>query len=165
MIKIISILERNPSGIFILTSCYFWFINGQYILVIGLSIWGINPHLCFSPILTDFQVNTFKGEPIHYPNRFSFKVSILSFRSKPVILKKNSMPIYHKLGSIPPKRHTIFEKPGGGIYYEQLLERWDLTGWPPCYTIFTGPHRSKALVPQGTLHLPSPSNETLHPEF
>lgn len=31
------------------------------------------------------------------------------------------MPIYHKLGTIPPKRHTIFEKPGGGFYYEQLF--------------------------------------------
>jgi homogentisate 1,2-dioxygenase len=31
------------------------------------------------------------------------------------------MPIYHKLGKIPPKRHTIFEKPNGGIYYEQLF--------------------------------------------
>jgi homogentisate 1,2-dioxygenase len=31
------------------------------------------------------------------------------------------MPIYHKLGQIPPKRHTIFEKPGGGLYYEQLF--------------------------------------------
>lgn len=31
------------------------------------------------------------------------------------------MPIYHKLGNIPPKRHTIFEKPGGGLYYEQLF--------------------------------------------
>lgn len=31
------------------------------------------------------------------------------------------MPIYHKLGIIPPKRHTIFEKPGGGFYYEQLF--------------------------------------------
>ena len=31
------------------------------------------------------------------------------------------MPIYHKLGKIPPKRHTIFEKPGGGLYYEQLF--------------------------------------------
>jgi homogentisate 1,2-dioxygenase len=32
------------------------------------------------------------------------------------------MPIYHKLGKIPPKRHTIFEKPDGkGIYYEQLF--------------------------------------------
>ena len=31
------------------------------------------------------------------------------------------MPIYHKLGQLPQKRHTIFEKPGGGIYYEQLF--------------------------------------------
>lgn len=31
------------------------------------------------------------------------------------------MPIYHKLGKLPPKRHTIFEKPGGGLYYEQLF--------------------------------------------
>ena len=31
------------------------------------------------------------------------------------------MPIYHKLGIIPSKRHTIFEKPGGGFYYEQLF--------------------------------------------
>lgn len=32
------------------------------------------------------------------------------------------MPIYHKLGEIPPKRHTQFEKPnGGGLYYEQLF--------------------------------------------
>lgn len=31
------------------------------------------------------------------------------------------MPIYHKLGKIPQKRHTIFEKPGGGLYYEQLF--------------------------------------------
>ncbi len=32
------------------------------------------------------------------------------------------MPIYHKLGKIPPKRHTQFEKPnGGGLYYEELF--------------------------------------------
>lgn len=31
------------------------------------------------------------------------------------------MPIYHTLGNIPPKRHTIFEKPPGGLYYEQLF--------------------------------------------
>ena len=31
------------------------------------------------------------------------------------------MPIYHQLGSIPHKRHTVFEKPNGGIYYEQLF--------------------------------------------
>ncbi|MFC4218809.1 homogentisate 1,2-dioxygenase [Flagellimonas marina] len=31
------------------------------------------------------------------------------------------MPIYHKLGKIPQKRHTQFEKPKGGLYYEQLF--------------------------------------------
>ena len=31
------------------------------------------------------------------------------------------MPIYHKLGKLPEKRHTIFEKPDGGLYHEQLF--------------------------------------------
>ncbi len=31
------------------------------------------------------------------------------------------MPIYHRLGRIPHKRHTVFEKPDGGLYYEQLF--------------------------------------------
>ncbi|WP_281988932.1 homogentisate 1,2-dioxygenase [Aquimarina aggregata] len=31
------------------------------------------------------------------------------------------MPFYHTLGSIPPKRHTIFKKPDGNLYYEQLF--------------------------------------------
>ncbi len=31
------------------------------------------------------------------------------------------MPIYHKLGKIPPKRHTIFKSEKGNHYYEQLF--------------------------------------------
>lgn len=31
------------------------------------------------------------------------------------------MPIYHKLGKIPTKRHVQFKKPDGGLYYEQLF--------------------------------------------
>lgn len=31
------------------------------------------------------------------------------------------MPIYHRLGRIPHKRHVQFEKPNGGIYHEQLF--------------------------------------------
>lgn len=31
------------------------------------------------------------------------------------------MPFYHKLGKIPHKRHTVFKKPDGGLYYEQLF--------------------------------------------
>ncbi len=31
------------------------------------------------------------------------------------------MPIYHRLGSIPAKRHTVFRKPNGDLYNEQLF--------------------------------------------
>jgi len=31
------------------------------------------------------------------------------------------MPFYHKLGKIPPKRHTQFRKPSGALYSEQLF--------------------------------------------
>ena len=31
------------------------------------------------------------------------------------------MPIYHKLGKIPPKRHTQFRNTEGGLFYEQLF--------------------------------------------
>ncbi len=31
------------------------------------------------------------------------------------------MPIYQQQGRVPPKRHTQFRKPDGGLYYEQLF--------------------------------------------
>jgi len=31
------------------------------------------------------------------------------------------MPIYHRLGEIPNKRHIQFNKPDGSLYYEQLF--------------------------------------------
>ncbi|MFQ5335752.1 MAG: homogentisate 1,2-dioxygenase [Flavobacteriales bacterium] len=31
------------------------------------------------------------------------------------------MPIYHKLGELPPKRHTAFRKQDGGLYQEELF--------------------------------------------
>ncbi len=31
------------------------------------------------------------------------------------------MPIYHTLGKIPPKRHTVFRRPDGGLYAEELM--------------------------------------------
>ncbi len=31
------------------------------------------------------------------------------------------MPLYHHLGLVPSKRHTVFRKPDGGLYYEQLF--------------------------------------------
>ena len=31
------------------------------------------------------------------------------------------MPFYHQLGNIPHKRHTVFKKPDGNHYYEELF--------------------------------------------
>ncbi|MEN8787288.1 MAG: homogentisate 1,2-dioxygenase, partial [Flavobacteriales bacterium] len=31
------------------------------------------------------------------------------------------MPRYHTLGNIPPKRHTVFKKPNGDFYFEELF--------------------------------------------
>jgi len=38
------------------------------------------------------------------------------------------MPIYHSLGQIPRKRHQVFRKPDGGIYYEELVGNKGFTG-------------------------------------
>src|SRR5271166_3376876 len=38
------------------------------------------------------------------------------------------MPIYHTLGEIPRKRHTIFRKPNGGLYAEELMGHEGFTG-------------------------------------
>ena len=40
---------------------------------------------------------------------------------KSIALLSLGMPIYQSLGRIPTKRHTRFDKPGGGYYYEQLF--------------------------------------------
>lgn len=31
------------------------------------------------------------------------------------------MPLYHQLGQVPPKRHTVFRKPNGELYAEELV--------------------------------------------
>jgi len=38
------------------------------------------------------------------------------------------MPIYHSLGEVPHKRHTVFENPSGGIYYEHLMGNMGFAG-------------------------------------
>ncbi len=38
------------------------------------------------------------------------------------------MPRYHTLGSIPPKRHTVFRKPDGGLYQEELYGTLGFSG-------------------------------------
>jgi len=64
------------------------------------------------------------------------------------------MPIYHKLGNIPPKRHTTFEKPEGGLYQEELFGTAGFAGmssliyhlYPP--TVVTEVKRIKDITPK-----------------
>jgi homogentisate 1,2-dioxygenase len=38
------------------------------------------------------------------------------------------MPIYHRLGEVPRKRHTIFRQPGGALYREHLMGALGFSG-------------------------------------
>lgn len=38
------------------------------------------------------------------------------------------MPVYHRLGKVPHKRHTVFRKPDGGLYCEELLGTLGFSG-------------------------------------
>src|SRR6187431_496200 len=31
------------------------------------------------------------------------------------------MPVYHRLGDVPPKRHSIYRRPDGELYSEELM--------------------------------------------
>jgi len=53
------------------------------------------------------------------------------------------MPLYHKLGDFPQKRHTQFEKPNGGFYYEQLFGTEGFHGHSSLYIMFTDQLRLK----------------------
>ena len=64
------------------------------------------------------------------------------------------MPIYHSLGEIPSKRHTVFEKPKGGLYYEQLFGTVGFDGMSSLLYHIHRPtqvneiHKSKDLTPK-----------------
>jgi homogentisate 1,2-dioxygenase len=38
------------------------------------------------------------------------------------------MPIYHQLGEVPRKRHTVFRRPDGGLYAEELMGHEGFSG-------------------------------------
>ncbi|MCB9224675.1 MAG: homogentisate 1,2-dioxygenase [Crocinitomicaceae bacterium] len=64
------------------------------------------------------------------------------------------MPRYHKLGKIPHKRHTVFKKPEGGLYQEELFGTLGFSGMssliyhlnPP--TVVTNPVKSWSVAPE-----------------
>jgi len=38
------------------------------------------------------------------------------------------MPIYHQLGELPQKKHTVFKKPDGSLYWEELFSTLGFSG-------------------------------------
>jgi homogentisate 1,2-dioxygenase len=56
------------------------------------------------------------------------------------------MPIYHKLGEIPHKRHIQFEKPDGGLYYEQLFGTEGFHGHSSLLYHFHRPTQVKEII-------------------
>jgi len=57
------------------------------------------------------------------------------------------MPIYHKLGQLPHKRHIVFDKPGGGLYYEQLFGTVGFDGMSSLLYQIHRPTQVKAVKP------------------
>ena len=51
------------------------------------------------------------------------------------------MPFYHKLGKIPPKRHTQFKKPNGSFITNNCLEPLALTECLPIAITSNDQHR------------------------
>lgn len=63
------------------------------------------------------------------------------------------MPIYHKLGKIPPKRHTQFRQEDGGLYYEELF---CTAGFAGMYTNMYHIHRPTTIKSYGKVYSVAP---------
>jgi len=53
------------------------------------------------------------------------------------------MPYYHRVGQLPPKRHTQFRKPDGGLYAEQLFST---EGFSNDYSLLYHHHAPTAII-------------------
>ena len=56
------------------------------------------------------------------------------------------MPIYHKLGEIPRKRHSVFRKSDGSLYVEELMGNKGFTGPSSLLYHIDQPTRIKSLL-------------------
>jgi homogentisate 1,2-dioxygenase len=63
-----------------------------------------------------------------------------------VFLQKIIMPHYHKLGQIPPKRHTQFRRPDGALYKEELFST---EGFSNDYSLLYHHHPPTAILKVG----------------
>jgi len=56
------------------------------------------------------------------------------------------MPIYHRLGKVPPKRHTVFNKADGSLFYEQLFGTVGFDGMSSLLYHVNRPTKVKAVL-------------------
>lgn len=61
--------------------------------------------------------------------------------------KYTAMPIYHTLGQIPAKRHTVFRKPDGALYAEELVST---EGFSSMYSLVYHTHPPTLVKELGT---------------
>ncbi len=61
--------------------------------------------------------------------------------------KNTTMPIYHTLGQIPAKRHTVFRKPDGALYAEELVST---EGFSSMYSLVYHTHPPTIVKELGT---------------
>ena len=61
--------------------------------------------------------------------------------------KYTVMPIYHSLGQIPAKRHTVFRKPDGALYAEELVST---EGFSSMYSLVYHTHPPTIVKELGT---------------
>jgi homogentisate 1,2-dioxygenase len=64
------------------------------------------------------------------------------------------MPVYHRLGEIPPKRHTQFRKPDGTLYYEEVFGTEGFAGNYSILYYHYPPTRVKKIAPFAYEQLP-----------
>jgi len=67
-----------------------------------------------------------------------------------LVLQRNKytvMPIYHSLGQIPAKRHTVFRKPDGALYAEELVST---EGFSSMYSLVYHTHPPTIVKELGT---------------
>ena len=59
------------------------------------------------------------------------------------------MPFYQSKGIVPPKRHTVFKKADGGLYYEELVSR---EGFSHMYTNLYHLRMPTCVLEMGAFH-------------
>src|SRR5690606_4950270 len=61
-------------------------------------------------------------------SRRSSRRSSASRRCGATCRRGATMPLYHQLGQVPRKRHTVFRRSDGGLYAEELIGNKGFTG-------------------------------------